>query len=90
MTLGKVWLVLAAMTAVEVALAFQSLAPVLFLIVLLVLSVGKAVLIAAYYMHLRLAPLKLSLMLFPILIVMIGLLLAFLPDSLRMGAMRTL
>lgn len=90
MSLRNVWVVLAGTTLLEVALAFQRLAPTLFLILLVGLSMGKAVLIAAYFMHLRVAPRTLTLVLFPILMIMIGLLFAFLPDSFRIGEMRVL
>lgn len=88
--LKRVWVVLLALTAVEVVLAFQFLSPLAFLAVLLALSVGKAILIMLYFMHLRFAPRSMSLALFPLLVVFVVLLFAFLPDALRTGGLRAL
>lgn len=83
--LVRIWMVLMALTVVEVALAFQFLSPVAFLVVLVALSVGKAVLIMLYFMHLRFAPRSMSWALFPLLVVFVMLLFAFLPDAFRAG-----
>lgn len=49
-----IWLILAVLTAVEVAVAYLSHLPRTVLIVVLVgLAIWKAVLVAMYYMHLR-------------------------------------
>ncbi|MBL8232018.1 MAG: cytochrome C oxidase subunit IV family protein [Bryobacterales bacterium] len=88
--LVRIWVSLLVLTVVEVALAFQLLSPLLFLVVLLTLSFGKALLIMVYFMHLRLAPRMLSLALFPLLVFFVLLLFAFLPDAYRAGSMRVL
>ncbi len=79
--LAGVWVALLALTAIEVVLAFRLLSPVLFLVILLALSIGKAVMIAAWFMHLALAPRRLSLVLFPPLAVFIIALAAILTDA---------
>ncbi|MBI3209725.1 MAG: cytochrome C oxidase subunit IV family protein [Candidatus Solibacter usitatus] len=78
-----IWALLLGLTLAEVALAYPSLAPAVFLLVLLALSVGKSALIIAFFMHLRFASRALTLALFPILIALILLLLGFLPDAQR-------
>jgi cytochrome c oxidase subunit 4 len=55
-----IWLVLAVLTAVEVALAYFSGMPRAVLIIVLVgLAVWKATLVAMYYMHLKFERLRL-------------------------------
>lgn len=83
-TLTKIWIVLLVLTLVEVLLAFPHFNPVLFLLILLGLSVGKSAMIIAWFMHLKLAARSLSLILFPLLIVFIVCLLGFLPDAVRL------
>ena len=56
-----IWLVLAVLTAGEVAIAFVSHLPQVVLILILVgLALWKAVLVALYYMHLKFEPQKLK------------------------------
>lgn len=58
-----IWLLLAILTAVEVAVAFISHLPRTALILILVgLAVWKATLVALYYMHLRFERLRLILL----------------------------
>ena len=84
-----VWGWLLAMTAIEVYLAYIHLAPTLMLTLLLGLSVVKAALIIAYFMHLRFERLSLFLTLWPIIILCIALiLLFFFPDSARLRELR--
>lgn len=84
----KIWVALLALTVLEVALAFPHLSPVVFLVVLLVLSVGKSAMIVGWFMHLKFEPRTLTYMLIPFLIVCIGLLMAFLPDAQRLKELR--
>jgi caa(3)-type oxidase subunit IV len=88
--LTRIWMVLLGLTAVEVVLAFRFLPPFVFLALLLVFSVGKAILIMWYFMHLGSAPRSMSLALFPLLVVLVVLLFAFLPDAVRTGGLRFL
>jgi len=60
-----VWLWLAAVTGIEVFLGYVQLQPALMLTLLVILSVGKAGLIVAYYMHLRYERFSVTLLLIP-------------------------
>lgn len=79
----SVWVWLLALTGVEVYLGYIHLNVQLMLTILLGLSIIKAALIVAYFMHLRFERLSLVLTLVPILIVCICLLMVFFPDSFR-------
>ncbi len=84
-----VWAALLALTGIEVLLAYLQVQPALMLTALIGLSVIKAALIIAYFMHLKFERLSLFLTLFPMLVVCILLLLIlFLPDSARLIEMR--
>ena len=87
-TFAKVWAALLAMTAVEVLLAYLQTPMMIMLTVLLGLSVIKAALIIAYFMHLKFERLSLFLTLFPMLIFCIVLMLIFLGDAYRIPMMR--
>ena len=87
-TFAKVWIALLAMTAVEVFLAYMQTPMMIMLTVLLGLSVMKAALIIAYFMHLKFERLSLFLTLFPMLIFCIVLMLIFLGDATRIPVMR--
>ena len=78
-----VWVALLVLTIVEVILAYRQLAVATMLIILMSLSVIKAGLIIAYFMHLRYERVSLVLTLMPMLIICICLLASFFPDSLR-------
>lgn len=79
----SVWGWLLALTGVEVYLGYIHLNVHLMLTILLGLSIIKAALIVAYFMHLRFERLSLVLTLVPILVVCICLLMVFFPDSFR-------
>jgi cytochrome c oxidase subunit IV len=80
-----VWLWLAAITGIEVFLGYERLKPELMLTLLIVLSLVKAVLIVAYFMHLRYEKLSLALTLVPPTIFCITMILIFFfPDSVRL------
>ncbi len=84
-----VWILLLIMTGVEVLLAYEQINPVIMLTALLGLSVIKAALIIAYFMHLKFERFSLFLTLFPMLIFCIIMMLVFMPDSMRAALMRT-
>ena len=87
-TFAKVWLSLLALTAIEVFLAYEQVPTMIMLTALLGLSVIKAALIIAYFMHLKFERLSLFLTLFPMLIFCILLMLIFLGDATRIPVMR--
>jgi cytochrome c oxidase subunit 4 len=78
-----VWVGLLGLTAVEVFLAYIQLPLHIMLVILLGLSIIKAALIVAYFMHLRFERLSLVLTLVPMCVVCICLLFVFFPDSFR-------
>jgi len=84
-----VWLWLLLLTAVEVFLAYERLAPVLMLTILVGLSLIKSALIIAYFMHLKFERLGLFLVLIPAMVFCICMMLIwFFPDSVRLMNMR--
>ncbi len=84
-----VWLWLVGITGIEVFLAYEHLRPDLMLTILLGLSVIKAALIMAYFMHLKFEKFTLVLWLVPALVFCICMLLIFFfPDSFRLLHMR--
>jgi cytochrome c oxidase subunit 4 len=87
-TFAKVWIALLAMTGVEVLLAYEQVPTLIMLTALIGLSVVKAALIIAYFMHLKFERLSLFLTLFPMLIFCILLMLIFLGDASRIPFMR--
>ena len=78
-----VWGGLLGLTALEVILAYQNLPLGVMLSMLMALSVVKAALIMAYFMHLRFERLNLVLTLVPALVMVISLFFMFFPDSFR-------
>jgi cytochrome c oxidase subunit 4 len=76
--------VLAAVTGIEVLLGYLEPAPVVMLTLLVVLSLFKAALIVAYFMHLKYERFSLTLALIPptIFCIMMIVIVIF-PDSLR-------
>jgi len=83
-----VWFWLLALTGVEVFLGYEHLELKLMLVLLMGLSVIKAALIIAYFMHLRYERTSMAAALMPALIIVILLMNIFLPDSLRLLHMR--
>jgi cytochrome c oxidase subunit 4 len=78
----KVWIGLLALTLAEVVLAYVQLAPGVMLTLLMVFSVVKATMIAAYFMHLKFDRPALGWMLMPAFVAMVVVLLAYLlPDG---------
>ena len=84
-----VWIILLFFTGIEVLLAYEQVTPVIMLVILIGLSVIKAALIIAYFMHLKFERFSLFLTLFPMLIFCILMMLVFMPDSMRAMLMRT-
>ena len=88
-TFMYVWVGLLGLTGIEVFLAYEQIPVLIFLTALVGLSIIKAALIIAYFMHLKFEKLSLFLTLFPMLILCIMLmLLMFMPDSSRLMMMR--
>ena len=88
LTFSKVWITLLILTAAEVFLAYEQVPTMIMLTALIGLSVVKAALIIAYFMHLKFERLSLFLTLFPMLIFCILLMLIFLGDATRIPHMR--
>jgi cytochrome c oxidase subunit 4 len=79
-----VWLWLIFLTAIEVFLGYIHLAVNLMLVMLMGLSIIKAALIMAYFMHLKFERLSLILTIIPAMVICISLLIIFFfPDSFR-------
>ncbi|HXB72943.1 MAG TPA: cytochrome C oxidase subunit IV family protein [Candidatus Acidoferrales bacterium] len=87
-TFAKVWVTLLVLTGAEVLLAYEQVPILIMLTILVGLSVIKAALIIAYFMHLKFERLSLFLTLFPMLIFCILLMLMFLGDASRLPGMR--
>ena len=84
----KVWIWLLILTLIEVLLAYRPMSLVLMLTILMGLSIIKAALIVAYFMHLKFERLSLILTIVPALVVCICLLFVFFPDSFRSAGWR--
>ena len=84
----SVWAALLAMTMLEVFLAYMQLPVNLMLVILMGLSVIKAALIVAYFMHLRFERLSLFLTLVPMWVLVTCLLFVFFADSFRLFELR--
>ena len=83
-----VWGILLGLTLVEVFLAYEHLPVNTMLVLLMGLSVIKAALIIAYFMHLRFERFNLFLVLVPMWILVTCLLFVFFPDSFRLQEFR--
>ena len=84
----SIWIWLVVLTLIEIGLAYKPMSTLLMLAILLGLSVIKAALIVAYFMHLKFERLSLILTIVPMLVVCILLLFVFFPDSFRSWDMR--
>ena len=87
-TFSKVWIALLVLTGIEVLLAYEQVPLLIMLTALLGLSIIKASLIIAYFMHLKFERFSLFLTLFPMCVFCIILMLIFLGDAVRLPAMR--
>jgi len=84
-----IWIALLVMTGVEVLLAYEQVPVLIMLTALLGLSIVKAALIIAYFMHLRFEKRSMTLTLMPPLVICICLMIIFsFPDGLRLLDMR--
>jgi cytochrome c oxidase subunit IV len=84
----SIWVWLVVLTLIEIFLAYRPMSLHVMLTILIGLSVIKAALIMAYFMHLKFERLSLILTLVPMLVVCILLLFVFFPDSYRSIGLR--
>src|SRR5687767_3953753 len=84
-----IWVWLLILTLLEILLAYRPMALHFMLTILLGLSLIKAALIMAYFMHLKFERLSLVLTLVPIMVVCICLFFIFFPDSRRSHDLRS-
>jgi|SRR5271169_5013952 len=84
----SVWFSLLALTAIEVFLGYKQLELKLMLGILMGLSLVKASLIVAYFMHLRYERRSLVFTLIPAFIFVVGMMFVIFPDSVRVLLMR--
>ncbi len=81
-----VWIGLVALTGIEVLLAYNQIAPGIMLTALVGLSIIKAALIMAYFMHLKYEKFGLVLLLVPAFMFCVMMIcIFFFPDSFRLG-----
>ena len=83
-----VWGGLLFLTAIEVFLAYIHLVPLLMLTILMLLSILKAGLIIAYFMHMKFERMSFVLTIVPTLVVLLCLFAIFFPDSFRLNKMK--
>lgn len=86
----SVWFGLLGMTVLEVILAYRSLSLETMFILLMSLSILKAGLIVAYFMHLRYEQPSLVVTLIPALVYVLVMMTAIFADSRRLAQMRSL
>jgi cytochrome c oxidase subunit 4 len=84
-----IWGALLALTGIEVLLAYIHIDQTLMLIILMGLSIIKAALIVAYFMHMKFERLSFILTIVPILVVLLCLFATFFPDSGRVKSLRS-
>src|SRR3954454_19643184 len=84
----SIWVWLLLLTLIEIFLAYKPMSTAIMLTILLGLSIIKAALIVAYFMHLKFERLSLVLTVVPMLVVCILLLFVFFPDSFRSAGLR--
>jgi cytochrome c oxidase subunit 4 len=84
----SIWVWLLVFTLIEIGLAYRPMAIHIMLTILLGLSIIKAALIVAYFMHLKFERLSLVLTIVPMLVICIVLLFVFFPDSFRSSDLR--
>jgi cytochrome c oxidase subunit 4 len=84
----SIWTWLLLLTGVEIFLGYKPMAIHFMLTILLGLSIIKAALIVAYFMHLKFERLSLILTVVPMLVICICLFFVFFPDSFRSSGLR--
>jgi cytochrome c oxidase subunit IV len=85
---GQIWFWLLLLTGIEIFLGYKPMPLNIMLTILLGLSIIKAALIVAYFMHLKFERLSLILTVVPMLVICICLLFVFFPDSFRSQGLR--
>src|SRR5712691_2912705 len=84
----SIWVWLLLLTLIEIGLAYRPMPLHYMLTILMGLSIIKAALIVAYFMHLKFERLSLILTIVPMLVICICLLFVFFPDSFRSSGLR--
>jgi cytochrome c oxidase subunit IV len=84
----KVWACLLVLTGAEVFLTYEELRLEVMLFLLMGISIVKAALIIAYFMHLRYEKRSLFLTLIPVLVFVLVMMVVMFPDSFRIQTMR--
>src|SRR4030095_316884 len=84
----SIWVWLVVFTLIEIFLAYKNMPIHFMLTILLGLSIIKAALIVAYFMHLKFERLSLILTLIPALVICICLMFVIFPDSFRSLGLR--
>jgi cytochrome c oxidase subunit IV len=79
-----VWVALLIMTGIEVFLAYQNMEPIRMLSILMGLSLLKAGLIIAYFMHMKFEVSQMKWLTMSSLVVCLSLMCIFLPDAMRL------
>lgn len=85
---SSIWIWLLLLTGIEIFLGYKPMPIHFMLTILLGLSIIKAALIVAYFMHLKFERLSLILTVVPMLVICICLLFVFFPDSFRSSTLR--
>ena len=83
-TFFVVWAGLLIATAIEVYLAYQNMEPVRMLSILMGLSIIKAALIIAFFMHMKYEASKMKWATMTSLVICLALMVIFIPDALRL------
>jgi len=84
----SIWIWLLVLTGIEVFLAYKPMPIHYMLTILMGLSIIKAALIVAYFVHLKVERLSLVLTVVPMLVTCICLFFVFFPDSFRSSGLR--
>jgi len=84
----SIWAWLIGLTLIEIFLAYRPMPIRYMLTILMGLSIIKAGLIVAYFMHMKFERLSLILTIVPMLVICICLLFVFFPDSFRSSGLR--
>jgi cytochrome c oxidase subunit IV len=84
----SIWAWLIGLTLIEILLAYRPMPIRYMLTILMGLSIIKAALIVAYFMHMKFERLSLILTIVPMLVICICLLFVFFPDSFRSSGLR--
>jgi len=79
-----VWTALLVMTGIEVYLAYQNMEPIRMLSILMGLSLLKAGLIIAYFMHMKFEISRMKWITMSSLVICLSLMCIFLPDAVRL------